>query len=143
MSANEPTLDAYVKLKDELVALILKKRDIDAQLATLEEEIFDKELDYFNESTYGNIVKGFDSFGKMSLGAFNKRKMVFNEEDHIFSMSSATFVKSLMRKQGVPTSGGDLDDYEDSVEPSNGVANGNGTVNGKDSPISTPLRKRK
>lgn len=140
MSKNEPSLDAYTKLKDELVSLIIKKREVDAQLASLEESIYDKELDYFNDSAYGNIVKGFESFGKMSLGGSNKRKMVYSEEDHIFSMSSATFVKSIMRKQGVNTNGGDLDDYEDSVEPTN--ANGsNGSS--KESAASTPLRKRK
>lgn len=140
MSKNEPTLDAYTKLKDELVSLIIKKREVDAQLAKLEEDIYDKELDYFNDSAYGNIIKGFESFGKMSLGGSNKRKMVYNEEDHIFSMSSATFVKLIMRKQGVNTNGGDLDDYEDSVEPVN-ASGSNG--NTKDSASSTPLRKRK
>ncbi|WPK23906.1 hypothetical protein PUMCH_001156 [Australozyma saopauloensis] len=141
MSKKEPSLDEYTKLKDELVSSILKKREIDAKLAQLEEEIYDKELDYFNESTYGNIVKGFESFGKMSLGGLNKRKMVFNDEDHIFSMSSATFIKALMRKQGVNSSSGELDDYEDSVEPGNGTGNGN--TSGKESASSTPLRKRK
>lgn len=151
MSKKEPSLDAYTKLKDELVKLIVKKNEIDAQLAALEEEIYDKELDYFNESTYGNIVKGFENFGKMSLGGSNKRKLVFNEEDHIFSMSSATFVKALMRKQGI-NGATDYDDYEDSIEPSsgnsdgpsNGVTNGSsGSVTAKDSGSSTPLRKRK
>lgn len=140
MSKSEPSLDAYTKLKDELVSLIIKKREVDAQLAKLEEEIYDKELDYFNDSAYGNIVKGFESFGKMSSGGSNKRKLVYNEEDHIFSMSSATFVKSIMRKQGVNTNGGDLDDYEDSVEPVN-ASGSNGSA--KDSASSTPLRKRK
>lgn len=152
MNKKDPSLDAYTKLKDELVKLIVKKNEIDAQLAALEEEIYDKELDYFNESTYGNIVKGFENFGKMSLGSSNKRKLVFNDEDHIFSMSSATFVKSLMRKQGISGAAPDFDDYEDSIEPSglstngagNGVVNGSsGSGSGKESTSSTPLRKRK
>ena len=147
MSTQEPSLDAYTKLKDELVNQIINKNDIDVRLAALEEEIYEKELDYFNESTYGNIVKGFESFGKMSLGGSNKRKMMYSDEEHIFSMSSATFIKTLMMKQGVDSGTGDLDEYEDSVEPittGNGVVNGTGNENAiEESPTDTPLRKRK
>lgn len=137
MSKKEPTLDQYTQLKNELTKLILKKQELDAQLLALEDAIYDKESDYFNESTYGNIVKGFDSFAKSSSGGSNKRKMVYTDDDHIFSLSSSTFVKTLMKREGVNGGAPDLDDYEDSVDPGNGNGNA-GESNG-----GTPVRKRK
>ncbi|GEQ67666.1 hypothetical protein JCM33374_g1331 [Metschnikowia sp. JCM 33374] len=137
MSKKEPTIDRYTKLKNDLTRSILKKKEIDAKLAELEESIYEKETEYFNDSTYGNIVKGFDNFAKGSSGGSNKRKLVITDEDHIFSMSSATFVKALSKKQGTASGTTDLDDYEDSVEP------GNATVVTKDSGGSTPTRKKK
>lgn len=134
MSKKEPTVDQYTTLKNELTQLILKKQELDAQLLALEESIFDKENDYFNDSTYGNIVKGFDNFAKSSAGGSNKRKMVYTDDDHIFSLSSATFVKTLMKRQGMALAAADLDDYEDSVDPGTGPAK---------EPAGTPGRKRK
>lgn len=137
MSQKEPSIDQYTQLKNELTKQILKKQELDAQLLALEESIYDKENDYFNESTYGNIVKGFDNFSKSSSGGSNKRKMVYTDDDHIFSLSSSTFVKTLMKREGVTTGGPDLDDYEDSVDPVSG------TNTGPESNGGTPARKRK
>ncbi|SGZ47882.1 CIC11C00000005269 [Sungouiella intermedia] len=138
MSKKEPTIDQYTQLKNELTKLILKKQELDAQLLALEEAIYDKENDYFNESTYGNIVKGFDNFAKSSSGGSNKRKMIYTDDDHIFSLSSSTFVKTLMKREGVNTGAPDLDDYEDSVDPVSGP-----TTAGTESNGGTPARKRK
>lgn len=137
MSKKEPTVDHYTQLKNDLTKQILRKQELDAQLLALEESIYDKENDYFNESTYGNIVKGFDNFAKSSSGGSNKRKMVYTDDDHIFSLSSSTFVKTLMKREGVHTGAPDLDDYEDSVDPVSG------TNAGTESNGSTPARKRK
>lgn len=137
MSKKEPTLDQYTQLKNELTQLILKKQELDAQLLSLEEAIYEKENDYFNESTYGNIVKGFDNFAKSSSGGSNKRKMVYTDDDHIFSLSSSSFVKTLIKREGVNNGATDLDDYEDSVDPVNGNANSSESNGG------TPVRKRK
>ena len=136
MSKQGPSVDQYTKLKNDLTRLILRKKEIDSKLAELEDTIYEKETDYFNESTYGNIVKGFDNFAKNSSGGSNKRRLVITDEDHIFSMSLATFVKSLQKKQGTASTTTDLDDYEDSVEPANGNA-------GKDVSAATLARKKK
>lgn len=133
MSKKEPSIDQYTQLKNQLTQQILKKQELDTQLQNLEDSIYDKENDYFSESTYGNIVKGFDNFAKSSSG--NKKKMMYTDDDHIFSLSSATFVKTLMKRQGLSTGAPDLDDWEDSVEP-----NGN---SGKESNSGTPGRKRR
>ncbi|KAM9898660.1 hypothetical protein OXX69_009783 [Metschnikowia pulcherrima] len=136
MSKQGPSVDQYTKLKNDLTRSILRKKEIDSKLGELEDTIYEKETDYFNESTYGNIVKGFDNFAKNSSGGSNKRRLVITDEDHIFSMSSATFVKTLQKKQGTASTTTDLDDYEDSVEPANGNA-------GKDASAVTSARKKK
>lgn len=136
MSKPQSSVDQYTQLKNQLSQQIVKKQELDAQLQALEGSIYEKENDYFNESTYGNIVKGFDSFAKSSSGGSSKRKMVYTDDDHIFSLLSATFVRTLMKRQG--TGGPDYDDFEDSVEtPTSNVPNGN-----KEQP-GTPGRKRK
>lgn len=136
MSKKDSSIDQYTKLKNDLTRLILKKKEIDAKLAELEESIYEKETEYFDDSIYGNIVKGFDNFAKSNSGGSNKRKFVITDEDHIFSMSSATFVKTLLKKQGTASASTDLDDYEDLVEPPTGA------TLGKDVSGGTPRKKK-
>lgn len=107
-------MDKYTVLKNELAQLIAKKTDLDQQLLELEDQIYTKENEYFNESTYGNIVKGFDSFAKTLV--VNKRKMVYTNDDHIFSLLLATFERTLQRRQGVEIPQ-DYDELMDSVDP--------------------------
>lgn len=180
--APAPTIEQYNSVKQKLTAQILRKQLIDAKLTELEERIYDKETGYFQESSFGNIVKGFDNFGKTSGGGVvisgsgsnigggssgggllngsygggsggggggnMKRKIIYTDDDHIFSLSSTSFMKTLLRRQGIsrdddvdgdisgngsqgghaPNGDGnngtnnagepDLDDYEDSVDPS-------------------------
>lgn len=122
-----PSVEQYTNLKNELTKQILKKRELDAKLSDLEDLIYDKENDYFAESTYGNIVKGFDNFSKNSGGSSNKKRIQYTDEDHIFSLSSANYVKTLMKRQGISMGSGsskeDLDEYEDSVDPGNSNSN--------------------
>lgn len=123
-----PSIEQYTNLKNQLTQQILQKQELDNKLNKLESEIYDKENEYFNESTFGNIVKGFENFSKTSGGGLNgsnKKKITYTDDDHIFSLSSNNFVKTLMKRQGlhVPSSTSsnqlnDLDEYEDSVDPS-------------------------
>lgn len=140
------SIEQYTQLKNQLTQEILKKQELDAKLNQVEALIYEKENEYFNESTYGNIIKGFENFSKSSSssgGGSNKRKNLYTDDDHIFSLSSANFVRTLMKRQGLsmngPVSKDDFDDYEDSVDP-------NETVRNLESPSlnnSTPGRKRK
>lgn len=130
-------VDEYAAVKNKLVQLILKKQALEASLNQLEESIREKEEEYFDESVHGNIVKGFENFTKSSSSS-TKKRMAYSDEDHIFSLSSGTYVKALMRNMG--TLKDDYDDYEDSVEPPN-------TQGAPGSPPTsqalTPGRKRK
>lgn len=133
--------EQYEELKERLVKEILEKQQLDAKLEELEENIYEKEHDYFQESVYGNIVKGFENFGKPSVSASNRKRPVYSDEDHIFSMSSVNYIRNMMRRQGAGTSGREeLEEYEDSVEPSaaNGINNGSASQQ-----QGSPPRKRK
>lgn len=134
--------DEYTELKNQLTKEILHKQELNARLTNLEDAIYEKENEYFNESTYGNIVKGFENFAKnTSSASSNKKRIIYTDDDHIFSLSSTNYIKSLMKRQGnLPNAKDDFDDFEDAVEPptnqeansgnGNGNSNGNGNGNG-------------
>lgn len=126
--------DKYGKLKDDLVKDILKKQELEKKLQELEDSIYEKENDYFNESVYGNIIKGFENFSKAS-GSTHKKRLQYTDDDHIFSMSSTNYIKQLMKKQGVTNGSADFDDYEDVVKPKESAEDETTTA--------TPGRKRK
>jgi chromatin modification-related protein EAF6 len=132
--------EQYNAVKARLIQQIVRKQELDDKLSALEDAIYEKENEYFAESAYGNIVKGFDNFTRASTGGSHKKRIHYTDEDHIFSLSSATFAKLFARKQGVSAKGDELDEYEDSVEP-------NGAANGAASPASPAgaavIRKRK
>lgn len=142
----------YVELKNKLIQQILKKQELTRKLTTLEDSIYRKEIDYFEESPLGNIVKGFENFSKTSGGGgANKRKILYSEDDHIFSLSSVNYIKGLMKRQGHVSNGGsskdDFDDYEDSVDPTTASAGSKAnSIEKNESPSGssgTPSRKRK
>ncbi|CAH2351398.1 chromatin modification-related protein Eaf6p [[Candida] railenensis] len=135
MSKSDST-EQYDAVKAKLTQQILRKQELDAKLSKLEDKIYEKENEYFAESAHGNIVKGFDNFTKANTGGSHKKRIAYTDDDHIFSLSSASFVKSFARKQGLTGKNDELDEYEDSVEPTNGgvVPPGANT---------TPSRKRK
>ncbi|ABN65188.2 predicted protein, partial [Scheffersomyces stipitis CBS 6054] len=147
------SIDKYTEIKNQLTSSILRKQELTAKLNALEDSIYEKENEYFNDSTYGNIVKGFENFSKAGGGgSSNKKRIQYTDDDHIFSLSSVNYIKTLNKRQGVTmngVNGNDLDDYEDSVEPANGGAAirvaSSGLASDRDasSNSSTPSRKRK
>ncbi|EGW30908.1 uncharacterized protein SPAPADRAFT_52101 [Spathaspora passalidarum NRRL Y-27907] len=155
---NKPTsqnegVENYNKLKNKLIQQIVKRQELTTKLTSLEDSIYQKELDYFEESNFGNIVKGFENFSKSGGGGSsggsggggggggassgfggNKRRIVYTEDDHIFSLSSVNYIKGLMKRQGGNygmngsnnANKDDFDDYEDSIDPgSAGMKNAN------------------
>lgn len=75
----------YEQVKNQLIKEINQKQQVLEKLSNIEQNIYRKELDYFNESPYGNVIKGFDNFNKVGN---TKKKVVYTEDDHIFSLSS-------------------------------------------------------
>lgn len=111
-------LEEYKKLKQELKQELQKKRILEDEFDKLQQEIYDKETEYFTSSTYmispsilsssttstintsskpllipGNIIKGFDGFNKPLHHAHHDYNQVMNNDDRIFSLSSASYIK--------------------------------------------------
>ncbi|KAK4231766.1 chromatin modification-related protein [Podospora fimiseda] len=57
-------LPYYEKKRQELKALLAKRRAIDRQLQQEEERIYAKETEYLESTPSGNIITGFDSYTK-------------------------------------------------------------------------------
>ncbi|KAK7564512.1 histone acetyltransferase subunit NuA4-domain-containing protein [Phyllosticta citricarpa] len=94
-------LPYYEKLRKDLRDALQKKRLLDNALNNLEETIYRAETNYLEETTAGNIVKGFDNYIKGStastvsnIGGANaaRRKAAVNDQDRIFSRSSHSFL---------------------------------------------------
>ncbi|KAH7060588.1 histone acetyltransferase subunit NuA4-domain-containing protein [Macrophomina phaseolina] len=115
MAENAPPADAqanasseatrgmpyYEKLRRDLREALAKKRVLDAALNTIEENIFRAESSYLEETSAGNIVKGFDNYIKGSTTSTSggaaasnaaRRKAAINDQDRIFSRSSQSFI---------------------------------------------------
>ncbi|ODV85397.1 hypothetical protein CANARDRAFT_22930 [[Candida] arabinofermentans NRRL YB-2248] len=97
----EPTSkNEYDKLKKKLKESLAKKKELDKKLTKLEEDIFNKETKYLSDGiNHGNIIKGFENFTKNVSGtsASRTKKIQFTDEDRIFSLSSATYVRHLKK----------------------------------------------
>ncbi|KAF5864737.1 hypothetical protein ETB97_006582 [Aspergillus alliaceus] len=103
----------YEKLRRELRDTLQKKRLMDKSMAQLEDQIFRFEQSYLEETTAGNIIKGFDNYikgsssgpgGAASLALSGgvggtRRKAQVTDSDRVFSRSSASF----MRVEGFDT----------------------------------------
>lgn len=87
---SDQKMNQYEKLKKQLKDNINRKKNQDKILNNLEEQIFTLEGAYLEETSHGNLVKGFDTYIK---GAQSKKRYVFNEDDRLFSLSSAVFLK--------------------------------------------------
>ncbi|KAJ5820215.1 hypothetical protein N7474_005806 [Penicillium riverlandense] len=99
-------LPYYEKLRRELRDSLQKKRLMDKTMAQLEDQIFRFEQSYLEETTAGNIIKGFDNYIKgsssgSSLGASGlglsssvggRRKAQVTDSDRVFSRSSASYM---------------------------------------------------
>ncbi|KAJ5116025.1 hypothetical protein N7456_000373 [Penicillium angulare] len=95
----------YEKLRRELRDTLAKKRLMDKSMGQLEEQIFRFEQSYLEETTAGNIIKGFDNYIKgsantstlgasgLSLGSgVARRKANVTDSDRVFSRSSASYM---------------------------------------------------
>jgi chromatin modification-related protein EAF6 len=97
-AADQPGRPYYEQLRTTLRGTLDKKRKLDEQLATLEDQIFKLEGAYLEEtSNSGNIVRGFDGWVKgVSVGgrgADDRRRGRVRDEDRVFSHSSVGWMK--------------------------------------------------
>ncbi|KAK9365722.1 histone acetyltransferase subunit NuA4-domain-containing protein [Lipomyces kononenkoae] len=106
-SGDQPQIDKqeiafYEKMKKELRDLLSKKKAIDKNLAAVEDYIFRYEGAYLEDTQNGNIIQGFENYlkgsGTGTAGHGNassalKRKDTYTDNDRLFSLSSATYLK--------------------------------------------------
>ncbi|KAL1963371.1 hypothetical protein VTN77DRAFT_8387 [Rasamsonia byssochlamydoides] len=109
----------YEKLRRDLRDTLQKKRMMDKSMAQLEEQIYRFEQSYLEETSAGNIIKGFDNYikgasGGSTVGAGGltitgsggagaaRRKAQVSDQDRVFSRSSASFMRNLQSAQDSP-----------------------------------------
>lgn len=136
----------YERLRRDLRESLQKKREIDARLAQIEDTIQKNETSYLEETSAGNIIKGFDSYIKGTTtstssggaGTATRRKAPISDADRIFSRSSTSFAKqdasapnsATTTPSHAPTPTSSFPTRESS-QPSTNGANKNGVNNKK------------
>ncbi|KAL8694046.1 MAG: hypothetical protein Q9218_001224 [Villophora microphyllina] len=122
----------YEKLKRDLRETLQKKRLLDKNMATLEDQIYRIESTYLEETSgAGNIIKGFDNYIKGSAligsggtaggggggsvggaggggGGTSTRRKGVGEMDRVFSRSSCSFMREVSPTSSIhstPTNG--------------------------------------
>ncbi|KAF2196840.1 NuA4-domain-containing protein [Delitschia confertaspora ATCC 74209] len=140
-NATDRGMPYYEKLRRELRDTLQKKRLLDQSLAQLEENILRVETSYLEETSAGNIIKGFDNYIKGSTtisaaggggpGAGGRRKAAVSEADRIFSRSSASFLRETSTPASTqttpshaPTPTSSFPTRESSRPAPNGASNG-------------------
>lgn len=97
-SADQPGRPYYEALRSTLRQTLERKRKLDEQLATVEDQIFKLESSYLEETaSSGNIVRGFDGWVKgVQVGRAageDRRRGRIRDEDRVFSRSSVSWVR--------------------------------------------------
>ncbi|KAI1768247.1 NuA4-domain-containing protein [Hypoxylon sp. FL1150] len=85
---QQAAIAEYTKQRQNLKALLAKRKQHDRQLSQLEQNIIDLEAKYLANTRYGNIVKGFDNYIKGTSAAAQRKQGELKEEDYIWSRSS-------------------------------------------------------
>lgn len=101
----------YEKLRRDLRESLNKKRGIDAQLFQIEDSINRMETSYLEETSAGNIIKGFDNYIKgaaatttaSGAGTATRRKAHISDADRIFSRSSTSFLREASTPATTPS----------------------------------------
>lgn len=88
----------YEKLRRDLRETLQRKRVLDANLSKLEDNIYSLETSYLEDTTSGNVIRGFDNYikGGTATGgggtAATRRRTGISDVDRIFSRSSVSFL---------------------------------------------------
>lgn len=99
--SDQPGRPYYESLRTTLRGTLAKKRQLDEQLAALEDSIYKMEGSYLEDTNgAGNIVRGFDNWvkgvvvgGDKKAADERKARVRIRDEDRIFSRSSMTWIR--------------------------------------------------
>ncbi len=99
-TADQPGRPYYESLCTNLRQILEKKRKLDEQLATVEDQIFKTEGTYLEETANsGNIVRGFDGWVKgvqvsgRGAAVDDRRRGRVRDDDRVFSRSSVSWMR--------------------------------------------------
>ena len=85
----------YEKLRRDLRDTLSRKRVLDTQLSKLEDNIYSLETSYLEDTTSGNIIRGFDNYIKGGASAAaGRKKTITTEQNRLFTNSSISYKPS-------------------------------------------------
>ncbi|KAJ1980265.1 chromatin modification- protein eaf6 [Dimargaris verticillata] len=93
---TKASTNAMKDAEKELLDLLTRKRQVDRNLANLEASIYAFEGSYLEDTTHGNIIRGFEGY---LSGRTDRKRQKFTDSDRIFSNSSSTYQKALEAKE--------------------------------------------
>lgn len=95
-TTTEPTA-AYsakylIKIESELKELLDKRENLEKDLNNIENSLYNLETSYIEDSVYGNIIKGYESFLTARTQHIRRQRPL--ESERIFSSSSVSYQRS-------------------------------------------------
>ncbi|CAG8714279.1 24067_t:CDS:2 [Racocetra persica] len=95
------------KAEAELKDLLVRKKQVDKSLKTIEKHIWNFEGSYLEEThSGGNLIRGFD--GYLRAANDKKKRSEITREERLFSLSSATSEKAVGLVDDTSSSSDDL-----------------------------------
>ena len=89
---NAYSLEDLAKVEKELQQLLQQKQLLNRNLENIENSLYNLETSYIEDSTYGNIIKGYDAF--LNARTLQNRRQRPTEQERIFSRSSVNYTRN-------------------------------------------------
>jgi Histone acetyltransferase subunit NuA4 len=89
---NLYSLEDLAKVEEELQQLLQQKQALNKNLQNIENSLYNLETSYIEDSTYGNIIKGYDAF--LNARTLQNRRQRPTEQERIFSRSSVNYTRN-------------------------------------------------
>ena len=86
------SLHDLAKVEEELQQLLAQKQALNKNLQNIENSLYNLETSYIEDSTYGNIIKGYDAF--LNARTLQSRRQRPTEQERIFSRSSVNYTRN-------------------------------------------------
>ncbi|KAJ3252552.1 hypothetical protein HK103_001404 [Boothiomyces macroporosus] len=105
--SKEYSMDDLTQAEKELTEMLQKKKQLFKNLDSIEQSLYNLETSYIEDSTYGNIIRGYEGF--LNSRTPNRRARTI-DQDRIFSQSSVSFSKIQQEQDAI------IDDEEEYIE---------------------------